>query len=256
MNNGARPLAMGNAFVALSDEATAIFSNPAGLARINQYYLRGSHQNLFGLSDLSNDMIAISFPTPHFRTGIAIQQITLVDTYSEKIFYLSTAGIIKPKNIPIRFGASLKYESAKVNNYDNAKSPYNYDLDLGVLVDLTENIFLGYSVKNLLEPTFQFISEGDKLVRKHTTGICYNWLHSVNFLADYVWTKNNSQWNLGSEMWFYDIFAARLGILNERLTAGFGLRTKYWSIDGAVVAHEKLGSNYRVSIGLKFGGVI
>ena len=62
MNNGARALAMGNAFVALSDEATAIFSNPAGLARINQYYLRGSHQNLFGLSDLSNDMIAISFP--------------------------------------------------------------------------------------------------------------------------------------------------------------------------------------------------
>ena len=256
MNNGARPLAMGNAFVALSDEATAIFSNPAGLARINQYYLRGSHQSLFGLSDLSNDMIAISFPTPHFRTGIAIQQITLVDIYSEQIFYLSTAGIIKPKNIPIRFGASLKYESAKVNNYDNAKSPYNYDLDLGVLVDLTENIFLGYSIKNLLNPRFQFISEGDKLVRKHTTGICYNWLHSVNFLADYVWTKNNSQWNLGSEMWFYDIFAARLGMFNERLTAGFGLKTNNWSIDGAVIAHEKLGSTYRISIGLKFGGVI
>ena len=113
INNGARPLAMGNAFVALSDEATAIFSNPAGLARIHQYSLKGSHQNLFGLSDLSNDMIAISFPTRHLRTGIAFQQITLVDTYSEQIFYLSTAGIIKPKNIPIRFGASLKYESVK-----------------------------------------------------------------------------------------------------------------------------------------------
>ena len=255
MNNGARPLAMGNAFVALSDEATAIFSNPAGLARINQYYLRGSHQNLFGLSDLSNDMIAISFPTPHFRTGIAVQQIILVDTYSEQIFYLSTAGIIKPKNIPIRFGASLKYESAKVKNYDNAKSPANYDLDLGVLVDLTENIFLGYSMKNLLEPKFQFISEGDKLVRKHTAGICYNWLNSVNFLADYVWTKIDSQWNLGSEMWFYEIFAARLGMLNEKLTAGFGLKTKNWSIDGAVIAHEQLGSTYRVSLGLKFGDV-
>ena len=256
MNNGARPLAMGNAFVALSDEATAIFSNPAGLARINQYSLRGSHHNLFGLSDLSNDMIVSSFPTPHFRIGIAIQQITLVDTYSEQIFYLSTAGIIKPKNIPIRFGASLKYESAKVKNYDNAISSANYDLDLGVLVDLTENIFLGYSIKNLLEPTFQFISEDDELVRNHTAGICYNWLNSVNFLADYVWTKNNSQWNLGSEMWFYDIFAARLGMLNERLTAGFGLKTNNWSIDGAVIAHAKLGSTYRISIGLKFGSVI
>ena len=75
-------------------------------------------------------------------------------------------------------------------------------------------------------------------------------------MADYVWTKNDSQWNLGSELWFYEIFAARLGILNERLTAGFGLKTKYWSIDGAVIAHEKLGSTYRISLGLKFGGVI
>ena len=61
MNNGARSLAMGNAFIALSDEPTAIFSNPAGLARIDQNYIMGSHQNLYGLSDLYNDMVAISF---------------------------------------------------------------------------------------------------------------------------------------------------------------------------------------------------
>ena len=255
MNNGARSLAMGNAFVALSDEATAIFSNPSGLARINQYYLNGSHQNLYGISGLYNDMIAISFPTPLFRTGIAVQQITLIDTYTEQIIYFSAAGIIKPQNIPIRFGSSLKYETAKVKNYENAKSPSNFDLDLGVLVDITENIFLGYSIRNILEPKFQFISEGDKLVRQHSAGICYNWLNSVNFLADYIWGKNKSQWNLGSEIWFYNIFSARLGMLNERLTAGFGLKTKYWSIDGAVLAHQQLGSTYRVSLGLKFGGV-
>ena len=94
MNNGARSLAMGNAFVALSDDATAIFSNPAGLARMDQFYLTGSRQNLYGLSDLYNDMVAISIPTPIFRTGIAFQQINLVDTYSEQILYLSAAGII------------------------------------------------------------------------------------------------------------------------------------------------------------------
>ena len=63
MNNGARSLSMGNAFVALSDEPTAIFSNPAGLSRIDQFYLMGSHQNLYGLSNLYNDMVAISIPS-------------------------------------------------------------------------------------------------------------------------------------------------------------------------------------------------
>ena len=37
------------------------------------------------------------------------------------------------------------------------------------------------------------------------------------------------------------------------MTAGFGLKTKYWSIDGAVMAHEQLASTYRVSLGLNFG---
>ena len=107
-----------------------------------------------------------------------------------------------------------------------------------------------------MEPKFQFISEGDKLVRKHTAGICYNWLNSVNFLADYVWTNNDSQLNMGSEIWFYDVFAARLGMYNERLTAGFGLKTKSWSLNSAVIAHEQLGSSYRISLGLKFGDKI
>ena len=84
-------------------------------------------------------------------------------------------------------------------------------------------------------------------------GICYNWRNSVNFLADYIWTNNDSQWNLGSEMWFYNIFAARFGMCNEKLTAGFGLITNNWAIDGAVIAHEQLGSTYRISLSLKFG---
>ena len=253
MNNGARSLAMGNAFVALSGEPTAIFSNPAGLARINQLYITSSYQNIYGLSDLYNGMVAISIPTPLFRTGIAVQHINLLNTYSEKIFYLSFAGIINPKNIPICFGTSLKYESAEVDDDENAKTPNNLDLDLGILVDLTENIFFGSAIKYLLEPEFQFISESDRLERKIITGICYNWRNSANFLVDYVWTNNNSQWNLGSEMWFYDIFAARLGMSDEKLTAGFGLKSNNWSIEGAVLSHEKLGSTYRISIGMKLG---
>ena len=40
---------------------------------------------------------------------------------------------------------SIKYESAKVENYENAENPVNFDIDLGILVDVTANLFLGYS---------------------------------------------------------------------------------------------------------------
>ena len=105
-----------------------------------------------------------------------------------------------------------------------------------------------------MEPEFQFVLGSDKLERRRAAGIYYNWKNSVNFLADYVWTGSDSQWNLGSEIWFYDIFAARIGMLNEKLTVGFGLKTKHWSLDSAVLSHEQLGSSYLISIGLKFGG--
>ena len=255
MNNGARPLAMGNTFIALSDESSAIFYNPAGLAKLNRFDLIASRQKLYGISDLSNDMVVIALPTPFFRTGLGAQEISLKGEYSEKIFYLSVAGIIRPQNIPIRFGGSIKYESVQFENYQNAKinNLSNLDLDLGVLVDITENVFFGYSIKNLLEPEFEFISISDKLDRIHTMGLCYNWKNSVNFLADYIWTETDSHWNFGSEIWFFDVFAARLGMYNERLTTGFGLKAEKWMIDSAILTHEDLGSTYRISLGLKIG---
>jgi len=253
MNSGARSLAMGNAYTALSDESIAIFYNPAGLARINQFHLKASRQNLFGVSDLYSDMISIALPTPVLRTGFAFQKINLVDAYSEQIVYLSSAGIIKPNQIPIRFGFSLKYESAKVENYSGAKNPKEFDLDMGVIVDFNENLFFGYSAKNILEPEFEFISDRDKLNITQSLGLCYKWRGAVHFLADRVWTDIDSQWNFGSEIWFFDVFAARLGLFNESLTAGFGLRTKMWSVDSAVLSHEELGSTYRISIGFKYG---
>ena len=253
MNSGARSLAMGNAYTALSDESIAIFYNPAGLARINQFHLKVSRQNLFGISDLYSDMISIALPTPVLRTGFAFQKINLVDAYSEQIAYLSSAGIIKPNQIPIRFGFSLKYESAKVENYDGAKNPKEFDLDMGLIVDFNENLFFGYSMKNILEPKFKFISDGDKLKTQQSIGLCYKWRSAVHFLADHVWTDLDSQWNFGSEIWFFNVFAARLGLFDESLTAGFGLRTKTWSVDSAVLSHEELGSTYRISFGFKYG---
>ena len=84
MNSGARSLGMGGAYTALANDATAIFYNPAGLAKINSVNIFSSRQKLYGISSLYSDMIALAIPTPYLRTCIGIQQINLVGTYSEK----------------------------------------------------------------------------------------------------------------------------------------------------------------------------
>ena len=122
---------------------------------------------------------------------------------AKKISIVSTSPIVNYPNIygidisPIDsfHSYSLVYDGTQIINYQDAKSPSNIDLDLGILIDLSKSIFLGFSMNYLLEPQFQFISETDKLERNMTTGICYNWRNSVNFLADHSWSKNDSKWN-------------------------------------------------------------
>ena len=251
MNSGARSLGMGGAYTALANDATAIFYNPAGLAKINSVNIFSSRQKLYGISSLYSDMIALAIPTPYLRTGIGIQQINLVGTYSEKIIYFSSAGIIWALNRPFRFGVSIKYENAHIKNYDNVDSPSSFDFDMGVIYDINQNLFFGYSGKYLAKPQFKFINKKDSIDPIHTFGLCYRWKNSVNFLVDRSLAKNNDQWHFGSELWFYDVFASRVGMFDENLTIGFGLKSNSWLLDLAVVSHEDLGSTYRFSLGLK-----
>ena len=254
MNSGARSLGMGNAYTALADDASGLFYNPAGIALNKSFNFIISKQNLYGVEDLSSDMLAFSLPTPIFRTAIGIQQVRLSNTYSEKIIYLTCAGIVRPVRVPVRFGVSVKNESVRVRSYEGARSPSRYDFDLGLIVSVGNNLSLGYSSSYILEPEFKLVNHSDKIKRRSTLGVNYTWRESVNFLADYLFAENESQWNIGSEIWFYNVFAARVGMQDENLTMGFGLSTNMWKVDGAMLAHTELGSTYRISLGWMMGG--
>lgn len=254
MNHGARAMAMGNAYIALADEPTAIYYNPAGLAKINAFSLTVSHENLYGISDLYNNMLAFIAPLPYTRVGLGVTQLALWDEYSEQIFYLSAASILRPMGVPFYFGASFKYERVNVLNYAGSENPANFDLNIGFIVEPSEDLSLGFTADNILQPEFKIVSANDKLFTEYTAGVCYNWRDAVNFTADYEWNKKNSHWNFGGEIWFYKVFAARLGYAEEKLTTGFGLKAEHWTIDGALLSHSSLGSTYRISVGLNFGG--
>jgi len=252
MNFGARAYGMGNAYVALADEPSAVFWNPAGVAKIDRLSIVISHQNLYGLSDLYNEMIAVSCPVKYVNVAFGWTQQNLLNTYYEQIFYFSLAKKMKLWEIPIWLGTNLKYFSTRTE-YENADSPDAFDADFGIIIEPLSHLFFGFNGKNLSEPSFSFLNNSDSLNRIYTFGINYNWRETVNFLTDYVWDKNGGQWNIGGEMWFYDVFAPRIGMSGENLTVGFGVKAKNWNIDGAVFSHDELGSTYRISLGLKFG---
>ena len=53
--------------------------------------------------------------------------------------------------------------------------------------------------------------------------------------------------NLGTEVWFYDVFALRAGMNRDRITAGLGLKADPVRIDVALLSERRIGSLYRLS---------
>ena len=72
--------------------------------------------------------------------------------------------------------------------------------------------------------------------------------------ADYEIYPESSKLHIGIELWFYDTFAPRIGLDEEYLTMGFGLKSNWWDFDFGLKAHEELGTTYRFGFNLKYGG--
>jgi hypothetical protein len=115
---GARVPGMGNAFVAIADDVSSVYYNPAGLALLERTKAMASHSILYsGLSDSSSlglTNLAVAAPLRGGRMGTAgflWNQFSLSDVYSEKTlqasygYRFSGGGMLEK----LAVGASVKY---------------------------------------------------------------------------------------------------------------------------------------------------
>ena len=243
-DTGAYSYAMGGASVAFCKDASSVFINPAALGKSNRTAITLSHQNIFGVPDLYNETLAFNFPAPYTRIGVGTNQLILANQYSEQTYFLSFASIIHIKSFPVYFGLSNKIFYAHAD-YHGASSPLCYNLDLGLLTNLSKTFSIGFIYKNPLKNKLSFLDYEDEIKSEFEAGLLYNWKNTMNLAIDYNITKQKLK--IGWELWFYNVFAPRIGLNGEHLTAGFGLKSKKWALDAAVLAHNSLGSNYKIS---------
>ncbi|MCD4817522.1 MAG: hypothetical protein K8S23_02395 [Candidatus Cloacimonetes bacterium] len=254
LNWGARGMALGNAYCSLSDEPTTIFWNCAGMGKISHISLAVSHQNMYGINNFYNEMVAVVIPLQYVKIGLGYTQMNLWDVYSEQITYLSVSSIIWYRKIPLRFGVSGKHYLAQVKDYAEADSPQNFDCDISFDTNFSKNFTFSFITRNLLESSYKFINVAENINREYILSAAYKWEKGVNFTCDYIKNEQNLV-NLGIEMWFYKVFAPRIGLRNGAFTTGFGLKHKQWQFDGAIFPQEELGSTYRLALIWKFGNL-
>jgi hypothetical protein len=200
---GARSIGMGGAFVGLSDSIYSIHYNPAGLCLLEGAELAGEGAMLYqGLDDGSNigsNFAAFGFPVKReVSVGMNYYDLTLSDTYSEKIFKFSLGLPLKKK---VYMGLSIKslLQEYILNAYydddvvfGNGNTASTYDCDLGLLVYPLKNFSLGLSLINLLQGTYGLESDTSvKLSRTFTLGMAFHG-RDMNFTLDTIHKSYNN----------------------------------------------------------------
>lgn len=274
---GARAAAMGDAYVALSDDATAVYWNPAGIARLSGQSISLNHTSY--PANILFDQAAYVFNIKWIpgMLGVNVRALTMSrdivrttylpdgtgDTFDagEWAYGLSYARALTDK---FSAGLSINYIQTGLDDVKGSSTTF----DFGTLYDVgVMGAKIGMSIQNL-GSDMTFIDEKVKMPVFFRVGgsldVMQQGDNRLIASAEFTHPPDNSEkLNLGAEYGFHDFFFLRGGYkLNydtQGLTAGFGVKfpltivkSSVARLDYAYQDMDFLGATHRVSVNVGF----
>lgn len=266
MGVGARALAMGGAFTAVADDATAQYWNPAGLTKIENieatfmYTSNMSVDRQFNYVGYAHWLGVGGLGIGWINAGMFDMPVTIdpdtqrgTDDTAENAIMLSygmEAG-------SIMLGGTVKVLHQTVMGAD---SESGFGLDLGGMFNVSDNVTAGLTIRDVGshygDINVPFNWRMGTAIRALDGGLC------VAFDVDKVQDADNFQIHLGAEYGmevhpgYHTFFRTGLnGVEDRAFTAGLGIRVPYLQFDYTYVtekAEPELGSSHRVSVTARF----
>jgi hypothetical protein len=256
---GARPKALGSAYVAVADDANAAYWNPAGLTRDSRSTLMLTNSWLYGVSDIENYYMAMDLPqVGAFHFGVSWVRLGITDIYNEDTLNLAVA-VNAPFLEGLSVGVSGKMFLLDAPGYEQFNDPnfnggdQGYSLDLGALYDSGEAWTLGATVYNLHETSLQLISttsSPDPIYTEWAAGGSYYFRDTLLVTADFRNREGRTTdivLHGGAEIWFFDALVLRTGLDQGMVTIGAGLQDTHWQADFSLETDKNLGNIYMLS---------
>ena len=256
---GARPKAMGSAFVSLADDANAAYWNAAGLTRCDRVSLMMTRGWLYGVSDLRNDYLAATLPSlGNWHFGASWVRLGIADLYAEDTLNLAVAHEL-PFLPGLSVGVTGKMFLLSAPGYERYNDPnYNggdqgFSADIGVQYASGEAWTLGAAVYNLHQTELQLLdntSDPDPIYTEWAAGGSWLFRETLLFAIDLRnldGDPNNIIVHGGTEIWFFDALVLRAGLDHGMISMGTGLQDVHWQADFSVEADRELGNVYMLS---------
>jgi len=269
---GGRALAMGGAYYGISDDATAAYWNPAGLAQLQRKELTTMQATLFQQTKLT--YFSYAHPTKG-GSAFALSMTQLAGTGFENVDVVYNPATNEPQKVTtngsfndqqqamalswgkgvtetVLFGMTVKQVTRKLaGSSDNFKS-----LDLGSMKMMGSSYRLGLGIQNVF--AMRTGDTDDKLPVTLKIGNSLRlFKERLTLSADIHKVLNGeADMRFGGEYWIARWFAFRFGLLGlpkiQETDFGFGLNFKSFSLDIAQGIHD-LGSSTRFSATFRFG---
>jgi len=264
---GARATAMGEAFVAIANDASGVFWNPGALPWVNEKQVHFTHNKW--IQDVTNEAVSVVVPSSIGAFGVSAM-LTNIDGIEQRTipsqeplgevsahdfsFGLSYGRMFGQK---LSVGATAKFINEKIY-LQNANG---YAVDFGFRFQpFSSGIYVGGAVMNMGSMS-ELFKESIKLPALMRFGVAYNVpvsKRNVLLSADFVKVfEEESHLNLGMEIQPIKMLKLRDGYqtgYDERdLTTGFGLAVGQFFLDYAYVPFDSdLGNSQRFSFAIVF----
>ncbi len=280
LEEGARPAAMGGAFVGLADDGHALFYNPAGLAFLRELHVNGLFQSRFSRVSYGT----FSFAVPDFGAEFLFLNVGGITRRDElgvpegelsyrQIGVLLGGGLAlngPPLNLDLPLAAGLQLKIYRVSTLTPGSGTAfsltpsflwsQERLELGGLPLRT--LRFGLIAPNLLSLGITYGSGyreswGPGLRLGASAALAGGLTFALDFEANGT-VHVGGEWQLsGLEQLGNAELALRLGISNTGSaftpSVGFGLRLADFSVDYAFVMHSTLPGTHRIEFSAIFG---
>lgn len=272
---GARATAMGSAFVSVADDASAIYWNPAGIARI--YKNVASVNHTAWLADISFTQAAYVFHVGFLPGTFAFNARSLyMDAQPVRTVFRPEGegtsfdagdvafGVTYARSLTDKFSAGITANYVQSSLADYSSSAYTFDF--GTLYDTGyRSLRIGMAIQNL-GSDMEFIEDTVKMPAVFRVGMSMSVYedatHRVLSSAEFSHPPdNNERANWGVEYGFKEFFFARGGYMFkydlERFSAGLGFKVpaslnSEATVDYSYLDMSDLGGVHRFSVDFRF----
>lgn len=262
---GARPNSLGNSYTAISNDASAIFYNPAGLSSVNKFQVMGMYSNLFGsVEGLNYGNIGVSKGFEFGTMGLGVIYSSVSDipyvenvsgpsgeTFSdnEMAVILSYSRIVTDN---LQIGVNGKFIRHTIAGFEAS----GIGFDVALLTTFSEKLKMGLMIQDAIGATIKLNGREDTYISKFKLGIAYNPISVLTISPEIMVTGNKkAQLSIGSE---YDVYKNMIKLrggyntVQEAPSFGVGIKYSQINIDYSYSRNGDLGNVSKFGFILEF----